>query len=186
MTCLAWLVIAAGSLGAGCGGTTESMDTESSRSAGGAGGGGVAGEAGTTVPADPPIPADDCRWEGYGIGSAGLSQCDTQHLLVHAQMQCFGVGGRADGMRTFPVECPAEALEVQVYCCYKDHLPSAADTPVAMTSGPMTGRVTPAPGEDSSRAAVLARAAASCVVGDWNALYAADGASVEVLRFGCK
>jgi hypothetical protein len=134
---------------------------------------------------DSPIPAGECRWEGYGTGSAGMSQCETWHVLSHAAAQCTGAGGTLNGYRTI-AECPTEAGEVQVYCCYNDGLPAASDTLIAMSSGPMTGRLAPAPGEDPTRAALLARAAASCLVGDWNALYAPDSVSVEMLRFGCK
>jgi hypothetical protein len=179
-------------------GGTRTGDSGGSTGAGGSNGTGgsmatgsiaTGGSLGTGGSMDPPIPAGDCRWEGYGIGSDGQSQCDTNHLLTHAAAQCSGAGGTIDTIdrfRKIVADCPTEAAEVQVYCCYADGLPAASDTPIALSSGSMTGRLAPAPGEDPARAAVLARAAASCVVGDWNALYAPDGVSVDMLRFGCR
>jgi len=135
---------------------------------------------------DASIDGANCRWEGYGIGSAGKSQCDWQHLFIHANAQCAGAGGKPNPPRVVSGECPADAMAVEIYCCYDGGLPAASDTPIAMSSAPMPERLAPGPGEETSRTALLARAAASCVVGDWNALYASDGTSVEMLRFRCK
>ena len=175
---LAWTAAAAAILAMGCDGSIQPVSPKPPDSAGGSGG--------MTPSMDASLDSANCRWEGYGIGSAGKSQCDTQHLTSHAYAQCVGAGGKPDGSRVVSGECPTNAGEVEVHCCYEGGLPAASDTPIAMTSGSMPGRLAPGPGEDASRAALLARAAASCVVGDWNALYAPDGTSVEMLRFGCK
>jgi hypothetical protein len=175
---LAGAAAAVAILAMGCDGSIQPISPKPADSAGGSGG--------TPPSMDASIDVANCRWEGYGIGSAGNSQCDAQHVLVHANAQCLGAGGKPDRMRIVSAECPADALEVEVYCCYEGGLPAASDTPIAMSSGPMLERLAPAPGEETSRAALLARAAASCLVGDWNALYASDGTFVEMLRFGCK
>src|SRR5207237_8071371 len=135
---LVWAVVAAASLAVGCDGSTQPLTPEPPGSATGSGG--------TPVPMDPPIPAASCRWEGYGIGSDGRRQCDAQHVMAHAWAQCAGAGGKVGPTRGVFGECPAEAGEVEVYCCYDNGLPAASDTPIAVTSGSMPGRVAPGPG----------------------------------------
>src|SRR4051812_36805076 len=106
---LVWLAVAAASFAVGCDGSTPPLGPQPP--------GSVTGSGGTPASMEGPIAAANCRWEGYGIGSDGRSQCDAQHLTARAAGQCAGAGGKVDLTRIVSGECPAEAGEVEVYCC---------------------------------------------------------------------
>jgi len=138
------------------------------------------------APPPPPL-RSDCRWQGYGIGLSDRKQCNTSHLLAHAADQCFSGGGEAAQTRVVTGTCASEAEEVQIFCCPTS---GPAPEPASPNGGAwLDGRVSPA-GASSSRTELTLRAEQECAragksLGDWSALYAADGVSAELLRFGC-
>lgn len=138
-------------------------------------------------PPPPPRLRSDCRWQGYGIGLADRKQCNTTHLLAHAADQCFGRAGEASETRIITGTCGSEAEEVQIHCCLAD---GAAPTSTWLAGRNWLDRQLRPAGASSSRADLILRAEQECAnggknLGDWSALYAPDGVSADLLRFGC-
>jgi len=167
----------------GCVGETESPGTPI-----------TSGPAAVEPPPPPPpeVPAPSasphCRWQGYGIGPSGQTQCNTVHLNAHSARECFEIGGQVAGGRTVSGRCQDQAEEVQMSCCFAGPFP-----PATVTAGPAAGALdehvsATAPG--TTRADLAARAEQVCVargvhLGDWSVLYGPDGVSADVLRFYC-
>jgi len=131
---------------------------------------------------------ENCRWQGYGIGSLGSGQCVFMHLFEHSAAECSAQHGSLSGApRAIPDQCVSESDEVQVLCCYADGIPdaNATNTSKVLTQELVQGD------PPLSRADILARAAEACApggqrLGDWSLRYAADGVTPDVLRFQCK
>jgi hypothetical protein len=133
-------------------------------------------------------PAENCRWEGYGIGPLGAGQCFIQHLAAHSANECFREGGFPFASRNIVDQCATEADEVQVLCCFANGIPAPAV--VSIVFAPSETAMVLESVQPESRADLLSHAADTCTqsgmrLEDWSLRYAADGTTPDVLRFTC-